>query len=277
MSLIGSVEAALFALGAPTNAEEIGRLVGSPPEDVTGALEVLRLQYKERDGGLVISKTRSGIYTLEVRPHYMGLVTRLVPTELDPGTVKTLALVAVMQPIAQSEIVRRRGERAYNHIRDLVKRGLLKRERAGRSYDLSTTALFGKTFRFKDDPDTIRDALMAELGASPRKIEDESGEEAALALAGDGVALPADMLADLPAEAAPEAPAAAEVDEEMAAGPADDESHETVTDVTALPPLAPIRLTPHPESMKLEEAEGAVTETVNEPIPITRKKKLAAG
>lgn len=270
MSLIGSVEAALFALGAPTNSEEIGRLVGSPPEDVTGALEVLRQQYKERDGGLVISRTRGGVYTLEVRPYYMGLVTRLVPTELDPGTVKTLALIAVMQPIAQSEIVRRRGERAYNHIRDLVKRGLLKRERSGRSYDVSTTALFGKTFRFKDDPDTIRDALMAELGGGKKAIEDESGEEAALALAGDGVALPPDMLAELPVDES------ADITAGPASEPADESGEEAVTEVTALPPLTPLRLTPNPEAMKLEQGEVAEADSVNAPIPIHRKK-LAAG
>jgi len=166
VSLKGSVEAALFAFASPVTPEDLGRLIGSPPDEVTEALVELKGIYQDRDGGLQVKKGRGGTWVLEIKPRYVDLVTRLVPVEMDGSTLKTLALIAVMQPVLQSEIIHRRGDRAYQHVRDLVKLNYLKKERDGRSYCLTTTNKFGKEFRFREDPDEVRKQLLAQLGVS---------------------------------------------------------------------------------------------------------------
>ena len=159
MSLRGAVEAALFAAGGPMHLNDLAQVVGSPLEEVENMLTVLRVEFKSREGGLEIVRHAGGLWVLQVPKQYTHLVTRLVPPDLETPLMRTLSVIALLQPVTQAKVVDRRGQGAYTHIRDLEKKGLVTREPEGNSFLLKTTPEFARRFRLKDDPEAIRTAL----------------------------------------------------------------------------------------------------------------------
>lgn len=159
MSLKGAVEAALFAAGGPIGLCDLAQVVGSPAGEVENMLTILRAEFKSREGGLEIVRHAGGLWVLQVPRQYTNLVTRLVPPDLDAPLMRTLSVIALLQPVTQVRVVARRGQGAYTHIKDLEKKGLVTREPHGNSFLLKTTPEFARRFRLKDDPEAIRTAL----------------------------------------------------------------------------------------------------------------------
>ncbi|MCS7106466.1 MAG: SMC-Scp complex subunit ScpB, partial [Candidatus Aenigmarchaeota archaeon] len=60
--------------------------------------------------------------------------------------MRTLAIVAVKQPIKRSLIVKYQGNKAYGYVESLEKKGLIKTEKAGRTRIITTTPEFEKYF-----------------------------------------------------------------------------------------------------------------------------------
>lgn len=228
MSLKGAVEAALFAAGGPIHLNDLCQVVGSPTEEVENMLTILRVEFKSREGGLEIVRHAGGLWVLQVPKQYTNLVTRLVPPDLETPLMRTLSVIALLQPVTQAKVVDRRGQGAYNHIRDLEKKGLVTREPHGNSFLLKTTPEFARRFRLKDDPEAIRTALKerpeVEVGAEPEitPTSEPLSAEALQVLAQAGEhpgASAAELSAELSAALAPLASegaqaAAAEVDAE---------------------------------------------------------------
>jgi segregation and condensation protein B len=70
-------------------------------------------------------------------------------------------MIAYHQPVVQSDLVDMRGNSAYDHIRDLKERGLVKAEPHGRTRLLSTTPLFADYFGLEEnDPEAIRKKII---------------------------------------------------------------------------------------------------------------------
>jgi segregation and condensation protein B len=57
-----------------------------------------------------------------------------------------LGIVALQQPILQSEVVKIQGNKAYNYIKYLEKKKLIKTEKAGRTRLIKTTKEFERYF-----------------------------------------------------------------------------------------------------------------------------------
>ena len=60
--------------------------------------------------------------------------------------LRTLGVVALKEPVPQSYIIKVQGNKAYDYIKNLEKRGLLKTEKSGRTRLVSTTVEFEKYF-----------------------------------------------------------------------------------------------------------------------------------
>ena len=60
--------------------------------------------------------------------------------------MRTLAIVAVKQPIKQSIIVKYQGNKAYGYVAALEEKGLIKTEKFGRTKLITTTPDFEKYF-----------------------------------------------------------------------------------------------------------------------------------
>src|SRR5262245_16210228 len=142
MSLKAQIEAILFMTDKPLKAQAIARIVNVDVQMVRQALLELVHDYEERKGGLEISDEDG--YSIQVQDHYASLMDEFLPIEMTAALIRTLSAIAIKQPISQSEIIRVRGQGAYEHIKDLVIRELVakKEDGGGRSPILTTTKKF---------------------------------------------------------------------------------------------------------------------------------------
>ena len=162
MKLSTKIEAIIYIKGRPLSIEEIfGCLNQREPESSKmsqgdrelledGLIELMN-DYAHRDSALEIIETEAG-YSLQLKNEYEYLLQELVPAELGKGTLRTLAAVALKNPILQTELIDLRGSSAYQQVAELVKLGFVrKREQAdGRSYWLEVTNKFHQYFEISD-------------------------------------------------------------------------------------------------------------------------------
>ncbi len=146
-------EAVLFAAGSRIEISEIARLCKSDINSLKGALKELKKDYDEKDSSLMLSE-EGNFWKLTVREAYMALVQQINPhTELDKTTIETLAVIAWKAPILQSDVIKTRTNKAYDHIKELVDSGFLIKQRHGRSYMLRLSQKFFEYFDLKDKRD----------------------------------------------------------------------------------------------------------------------------
>ncbi|MBI2673169.1 SMC-Scp complex subunit ScpB, partial [Candidatus Woesearchaeota archaeon] len=114
------VEAILFTTGRFMDINEISRLCGIGSVGIIKeVIEEIKKEYASRNSALTVYE-EEGKWKLSIRKEYNYLTTQLLTdSELDHGTIKTLALIAYKQPVLQSDIVKMRGNGAYDHIATL--------------------------------------------------------------------------------------------------------------------------------------------------------------
>jgi len=150
------VEAVLFVSTDPVNPKEVAKKTGLGVERAEALLNHLKEEYEDRDSGIRIDSSKSG-YKMTVAPGYEDQVTGFIPeTDLTEAQLKTLALIAYEQPIKQSYVVKIRGNRAYNYIKQLINLELVEARKSGRTKILSTTSKFREYFKIKDSEEIAR-------------------------------------------------------------------------------------------------------------------------
>ncbi|MBI4448149.1 SMC-Scp complex subunit ScpB [Candidatus Woesearchaeota archaeon] len=148
------VEAILFTTGRFMAAEEIAQLcqIGSIGV-VKEALEKLRKEYETKDSALTVYEENNK-FKLSIKKEYNYLTSQLLNnTELDGPTQETLAIIAYKQPILQAEVIKIRGNKAYDHIKILKDQEFVTSEKSGR------TRLLKLTQKFFDYFDVVQDQL----------------------------------------------------------------------------------------------------------------------
>ncbi|MBU4284140.1 MAG: SMC-Scp complex subunit ScpB, partial [Nanoarchaeota archaeon] len=146
-------EAVLFAAGNRIEIGEIARLCRTDVNSLKKALKELKKDYDEKNSSLMIYE-EGNFWKLAVREHYMDLVQQINPhTELNKTTIETLAVIAWKAPILQSDVIKTRTNKAYDHIKELVDSGFLIKQRHGRSYILKLSQKFFEYFDLKDKKD----------------------------------------------------------------------------------------------------------------------------
>lgn len=165
MSLKAKVEAVLFITARAATPEEISIILNKPVEDIEEALLDLIMDYASREGALEIDDENG--YIIQIRQEYMDIVEQLVPVELTPTILKTLSIIAIKEPVLQSDLIELRGSSAYDHIKELLIKGLITRRRDSntRSFKIKTTDKFSEYFKLKGD-----EATVAQFMAEKKKI-----------------------------------------------------------------------------------------------------------
>ncbi|MBW2994823.1 SMC-Scp complex subunit ScpB, partial [Candidatus Woesearchaeota archaeon] len=136
------VEAVLFSTGKKTQIEDIARLLRAKPEDVKKALKELQKEYESRDCDLMITGAE-GLWKIDVREKVIELCRNIVSEmDLDKSTMETLAMIAYTQPAIQSDIIKRRTNKAYDHLKEIENLGFITRERFGRTRKINLTQKF---------------------------------------------------------------------------------------------------------------------------------------
>jgi segregation and condensation protein B len=150
------IEAALFMSTRPLTTGDLSKITGvSSPGKIEERLEELRREYAGK--GMEIVRTPEG-WTMEVRKEMLPKVAHLARySELREGHKRTLALVAYREPVRQSDIVRIQGNKAYSYIKLLLRKGLVKSEKVGRTRTLMLTKEFERYFG--EDRQKVREML----------------------------------------------------------------------------------------------------------------------
>ena len=137
---------------------EISEILKVPVEDVESALLDLMFDYSSREGALEIDDEDG--YIIQVKAEHLDIVEKLCPVDLKPAVVKTLTVIALKEPIRQTELKELRSN-AYEHIQELIEKGLISRtkDKNGRSFNLKTTPKFAEYFKLKGDAKTLAKLL----------------------------------------------------------------------------------------------------------------------
>lgn len=140
------VEALLFAYGKYIDESLITELCGVDKKRIKKVMERLREDYEQKESALTIFQEGNS-WKINVREKYLSIVRKIVAdTELPKSVMETLAVIAWKSPIYQSEVVRIRGNKCYDHIEVLEEAGFILKDKKGRSYILKTTDKFYNYF-----------------------------------------------------------------------------------------------------------------------------------
>ncbi len=145
--LATKIEAILYLKGQSISLSEIAELANCDIETVEDAMIELMNDYAHRDSALEVIETPNG-YCLQLRETFQNLIDSLVPAELGTGTLRTLAAIALKNPLLQTDLIELRGSGAYQHVQELVSLGFIRKRRQseGRSFWLEVTDKFHQYF-----------------------------------------------------------------------------------------------------------------------------------
>ncbi len=144
-------EAVLFSVAKKVSVDELGKLCRTDSETVRKALEELKKEYDDNQSSMMLVQEGDS-WKLAVRENYLGLVKKVVKTtEITKSVMETLAVIAWKAPVMQSEVIRIRTNKAYNHIVDLEESGFISREKKGRSQLIRLTQKFMDYFDSNDE------------------------------------------------------------------------------------------------------------------------------
>ncbi len=168
------VEAILFVTSEPISASKVARILGERTEDVEAAIEELSREYSSRNSSIEIVKLGKK-YLMRVKPEYSDLVSKFTEKEFERGLLRTLAIIAIKQPIKLSELAKIRGNRCYEHVKKLKEMEFISEEKRGRSTILKTTKNFAVYFGLKSsNPDEIKETLLG-IVKKDKKLEEYFG------------------------------------------------------------------------------------------------------
>ena len=173
-NLKSRVEAVLFITAKAVSVKDVAEILNEPEEQVEEALLELMFDYSSREGALEIDDTDG--YILQVKLEHMDIVEKLCPVELKAPVLKTLSVIALKEPIRQTELKELRGSTAYEHVAELIEKGLISRhkDKNGRSFNLKTTPKFAEYFKLKGDAKTLSKILDIEKLAKDEKENKET-------------------------------------------------------------------------------------------------------
>ena len=114
-----------------------------------GLIELMN-DYAHRNSALEIVETNLG-YSLQLKSAYNNLLKDLIPAELGKGALRTLAAIALKNPILQTDLIELRGSSAYQQVSELVELGFIRKkpQTNGRSYWLEVTDKFHQYFEIE--------------------------------------------------------------------------------------------------------------------------------
>ena len=173
MDLKARIEAVLFVTGRAVSLKEIAEILERDEQEVEDAMLSLIIDYSSRDGALEIDDENG--YILQVKQDHLDIVEKLCPVELRPPVLKTLTVIALKEPIRQSYLKDLRGSNAYDHVTELLEKGLISRnkDKNGRSYNIKTTAKFKEYFKLKGDVRSLVKTLNIDAGVKDDPNEKE--------------------------------------------------------------------------------------------------------
>ena len=150
-SVKSKVEAVLFSAGHKISLDEISKLCRSRKEDVLASLQELKKEYDEKQSSLMLVE-EGDFWKFTVRDHFIPMVRKIVTeTELTKSVLETLAVIAFKYPILQSDLIKIRTNKSYDHLAELESAGYISRQKHGRTNLIKLTEKFFKYFDLTEE------------------------------------------------------------------------------------------------------------------------------
>ncbi len=160
------VEAALFISETPLNLDKISKISGiTSTKELNEIIEQIRKEFDTDSHGVELALTNEG-YQFQVKDRFLEKVSGLTTySDVSKGALRTLSIIALRQPVTQSEIIKIQGNKAYNYIKSIEKKGLIRTEKAGRTKLINTTKEFERYFgkSLKEIQDKLKTTPISEI------------------------------------------------------------------------------------------------------------------
>lgn len=139
------IEAALFVAGRFLSLQELVALTDVNPILLKKVLSDLQDKYK--NSGIEIIN-RDNLWKMDVAQEYVNIINKLATgsSEFTKAEQETLAIIAYKAPLKQSVLVKIRGNKAYDHIRNFVALGLVNKKKLGHTAELTLSENFYEYF-----------------------------------------------------------------------------------------------------------------------------------
>jgi segregation and condensation protein B len=171
--LKSKLEALLFSSGRKMDIEELSKLVHSSPDKINASLTELKEEYDEKNTSTMLVNEGNS-WKITVREQFLPLVQKIVTeTELSRTIMETLAIIAFKYPIKQSDLIKIRTNKAYDHLKELQEMGYITRQKHGRTNLIKLTQKF---FEYFDLPETKLKEVFKDFSSIAKAIEEKEKE-----------------------------------------------------------------------------------------------------
>ncbi len=167
------IEALLFSSGRKMGVGEFSQITKSKAEDIKSALAELKMEYDEKNSSIMLVNEGDS-WKLTVREPFLPIVSKIVTeTELSRTILETLAVIAFKYPIKQSELIKIRTNKAYDHLKELEEMGYITRQKHGRT---NLIKLSQKFFEYFDLPEEKLKEVFHDFSTIAKAIEEKESE-----------------------------------------------------------------------------------------------------
>jgi len=167
------LEALLFSSARSMSIEELSNLTKASPEEIREELNRLKKDYEKRDSSITLID-EGNAFKLNVKSEHIPIIQQIVTeTELSKTLMETLAVIAFKYPIKQSDLIKLRTNKAYDHLRELEEMGYITRQKYGRTKLIKLTPKF---FEYFDLPPEKLKEKFADFGGIAKAIKEKEEE-----------------------------------------------------------------------------------------------------
>ena len=170
------VEAALFISARYLTLEELVMLTDINPLMLKEILEKIVEKYNRDNSAIEIIK-KENMWKMDVKQEYVKMINKLATgsSEFSKAEQETLAVIAYKQPIKQSVIIKIRGNKAYEHIKNFINAGLVIGKRVGHTKELSLSDDFFEYFHVQKKDGKVE--LEKNEIETPKMVEESDDED----------------------------------------------------------------------------------------------------
>ena len=155
-----AIEAALFIAARPMQLVELAEIAGIPPNNVSQLLNELKLQYSSRNSAIEIMQFTKENWLMQLKEEIGKSVAHLAPHPiLSESQLRTLAFIAINQPLTKADIVQNRGKNAYQHVKELTKLNFIESKKSEKKILFTTTGYFSTYFGLPKDIKKMKEVL----------------------------------------------------------------------------------------------------------------------
>ena len=167
------LEALLFSSARSMKVDELANLTKATPEEVREKLEEIKKDYEQRDSSIILIDEGTS-FKLNVKSEHASSINQVVTeTELSKTLMETLAIIAFKYPIKQSDLIKLRTNKAYDHLRELEDMGYIIRQKYGRTKLIKLTPKF---FEYFDLPAEKLKEKFQDFGGIATAIKEKEDE-----------------------------------------------------------------------------------------------------